>query len=315
MKEDIGIIAEVASMYYEQGYSQQEIAEKLYFSRSKVSRILTQAVDLGIVEIKVKYPSERLSYLEMVIKKMYPLNDVIVIKNYKTSHDTLLKRIGHVAAEYIETNFYDIEKIGLSWGETIYNMIESLKPNMQKHIHAVQLMGADDHDGNIAYDAAELIHRFIDKYNGTYTQLYSPLVVENDMIRQSLVKEPIIKKALKEAMDVDLVITSVGEISYGKNKAWEYYLNKNDYQMLEEKGAVGTLLAHFIKEDGTIVDENLDSKVIGIKLQDLKTISNVVVIAVGINKYKSLLGALNGGYVDTLIIDENLANALISSKK
>ena len=55
VREDkLAIYSQVAHMYYELGMMQPEIAEKLYFSRSKVSMILKKSQELGIVYINLK---------------------------------------------------------------------------------------------------------------------------------------------------------------------------------------------------------------------------------------------------------------------
>lgn len=309
--EELGIMAEVASLYYEQGYSQQEIADKLYFSRSKVSRLISKAIHSKVVEIKINYPIERVKHLETELKNRFNLDEVIVIKDYSSSYSILLKRLGNAAANYLETIIEDNQSIGVSWGETLFNMIESLHEDYRKNAHVVQLMGVENHGGNIAYDATELVRRLVEKYKGTYSQFYSPLVVENALVRKSLMNEPMIYNVIKEAKAVDYVITSVGELCYGKNRAWENHLKKEDYQKLSKEGAVGTLLAHFIRIDGSLVNKDLDEKIIGIKLSDLKKISNVILIAGGTNKKYGLLGALQGRYINTLIIDDKLAKELL----
>ncbi len=50
-------MARVARMYYEQGYRQAEIAERLLVSQPRVSRLLKRASDLGIVRTTVTLPS------------------------------------------------------------------------------------------------------------------------------------------------------------------------------------------------------------------------------------------------------------------
>ncbi len=55
----------------------------------------------------------------------------------------------------------------------------------------------------------------------------------------------------------------------------------------------------------------MDQQVIGIKLEDLKQIKNVVAVAGGVNKAKGVYGAVKGGYVNTLIVDERLALGLL----
>ena len=48
---DIRLLTRVSKMYYEQSLTQQQIADRLYLSRPKVSRLLKQARDEGTVPI------------------------------------------------------------------------------------------------------------------------------------------------------------------------------------------------------------------------------------------------------------------------
>ena len=284
--EELGIMAEVASLYFEQNFSQQEIADKLYFSRSKVSRLLSKAIESKVVEITINYPLERIMNLEMKLKDIFELNEVIVIKDYSTTYEMLLKRLGNAAAQYLDGVIKDNTSMGITWGQTIYHIVEAMNANHHKNLRVIQLMGTTESDNNSAYDAPELVRKIVDKYGGSFSQFYSPLVVENELVRDSLVREPIIRKVLEEARQVDIVVTSIGHFSSRKIKAWEHHLDDAGYRQLSDKGAVGVLLAHFINQHGHLVDETLDQQVIGIKLEDLKQIKNVVAVAGGVNKAK-----------------------------
>ena len=85
-------------------------------------------------------------------------------------------------------------------------------------------------------------------------------MVENDIIRDSLAKEPIIQRVLNEARDAKVVLTSVGELYNSKTKAWESTLTPEVKKKLVQEGVVGVLLAHFIKMDGSLADPELDKK-------------------------------------------------------
>ena len=63
--QELELLLKVAQLYYEQGLTQNEIAKKLFISRSNISRLLTQAREAGIVEIKVHYPFERKRRIEV----------------------------------------------------------------------------------------------------------------------------------------------------------------------------------------------------------------------------------------------------------
>ncbi|RGB50400.1 hypothetical protein DXA09_07790 [Absiella sp. AM54-8XD] len=309
--ENAGIMAEVASLYFERGLSQQEIADRLFFSRSKVSRLLSKAIEEKVVEIKINYPMERVFRLENELKNIYQLKDVIVAKDYGTSFEMLMKRVTQMAAQHLDSILEIHTPIGITWGETVYHVVEEIKPTSKKHINVIQLMGTTESNNNSAYNTPELIRTLVDKYEGSFSQIYSPLVVENDIIRDSLAKEPIIQRVLNEARDAKVVLTSVGELYNSKTKAWESTLTPEVKKKLVQEGVVGVLLAHFIKMDGSLADPELDKKVIGISLDDLQNIENVVAVAVGTKKAKCLFGALNGGYINTLIIDELLARDVL----
>lgn len=310
--ENAGIMAEVASLYFEKQLSQKEIADRFYFSRSKVSRLLTRAVEEHIVEITVHYPMERIKALEAAVKEQFPLNHVIVIKSFDTSYHALLRMVGKAAALYIDENLQDNESIGITWGETVYSTIEAMEPARGKNLRVIQLMGATEDCHNSAYDSPELLRKMVEKYGGSYAQIYSPLVVENDIVRNSLMKEPLIYRVLKEAREAHMVLTSVGEFYNSRTRAWESHFTPSVKQGLEKAGTVGVLLAHFIRIDGALASPQLDKKVIGISLEELRRIKDVILAAGGEQKAKTVLGALRGGYINTLIVDETLAKKLLS---
>ncbi len=309
--EELGIMAEVASLYFEQGFSQQEIASKLYFSRSKVSRLLTKALEKNVVQITINYPLERVRNLEAQCKERFNLDDIIVIKNYNTTYELLLKRLGNAAAQFLDTKLKEGNSLGVTWGQTVYNVVDAMNPQVKKNLRVIQIMGTADHDNKAEYNSSELARMIVEKYGGTVSLIYSPLVVENDLVRDSLVKEPIISRVVEEAKQCDFVLSSLGEFTSRRIKAWESHLSENDFSGLEAKGAAGVLCAHIINSRGELVSEELDKKVIGIKLADLRKIKNVVAVVGGKKKATVLLGAIRGGYINSLIMDEELASVLL----
>lgn len=50
------LLTRVAELYYEQGLTQEGISAELGYSRSAISRLLTEAREVGIVEITIHYP-------------------------------------------------------------------------------------------------------------------------------------------------------------------------------------------------------------------------------------------------------------------
>ena len=71
IQEKWNMLATVANLYYNSEMTQNEIAARMYTSRSKISRMLKEARELGIVEISIKEPWERDLDLEKQIQDRY----------------------------------------------------------------------------------------------------------------------------------------------------------------------------------------------------------------------------------------------------
>lgn len=65
---DLYLLSKVSKLYYERGLNQQEIADKLHLSRPKVSRLLQQAQEEGIVQITVHSPPGTFADLEEALE-------------------------------------------------------------------------------------------------------------------------------------------------------------------------------------------------------------------------------------------------------
>ena len=67
-KTQLGLMTKVAKLYYEQSMKQPAIAERLGISQSRVSRLLTQALELGVVRIIVVTPDQVYADLEDALR-------------------------------------------------------------------------------------------------------------------------------------------------------------------------------------------------------------------------------------------------------
>ena len=73
------------------------------------------------------------------------------------------------------------------------------------------------------------------------------------------------------------------------------------------RGAAGDLLSHFLTRDGQLIESPVEERLIGASLDTLRSLRNVIGIAAGTVKAEAIRAALLGGYLDTLITDEETA--------
>lgn len=315
--DNLTIIAEVASMYYEKNIPQNEIAEKMYYSKSKVSRLLRRAKELGIVEIQIKYPIERAYEIEREVKELFGLRDAIIIRDFPDRNEinTRLKRLGKIAADYLEEILKDGDLIGLSWGRTLNHMVTQMKPKESKEITVVQMMGASADGYDDASNSINLVRHMSEAYNGSAMFLYAPLFVENNLVKNSLMKEKIIAKTINFGKKVDYLVTGIADFNVGDTAiSWAGYLNEKRKKELQRRGAVGFFCGHFIDSKGNPVLGEEEDNIIGVSLHDIKQIPFVIAVSGGVNKAKATYAALNGKYIDCLITDITMAKELIQLK-
>ena len=103
VQEKWNILATVANLYYNSEMTQNEIADRLYTSRSKVSRMLKEARELGIVEISIKEPWERNLELEGQLMNRYHVKNVRVVATGDNSKEKITSRLSEVSSYYLDS--------------------------------------------------------------------------------------------------------------------------------------------------------------------------------------------------------------------
>ena len=87
------------------------------------------------------------------------------------------------------------------------------------------------------------------------------------------------------------------------------YMTDGALQEMEQFGAVGDICGRFFDIDGRPADN--EPGIIGISLDELRALDNVVGIAGGPEKVSAILGALRGGYLSVLLTDNVTAREIL----
>lgn len=313
VQEKWNILATVSNLYYNSELTQNQIAERLYTSRSKVSRMLKEARELGIVEIYIREPWERNLEYEKELKETFALKNVRVVTIKDSEREGGLQKIAEAASYYLDSIVKQGMVVGISWGNTLYRIVKYISTNNRKNIPitVVPIMGA----ANIKSpekDAMDLAKDLASAYGGRYQYIYAPLFVNNKELKNSLVQEENIKNVLELSANADTILTSVGSIVY---KSWSNYLSVKTLESLETKGAVGHIGGHFYDIQGRELETSLAGRMIGISLEDIRNCREVVCVAYGESKAEAIIGAMRGELLNTLVIDEKCAEKILELTK
>ena len=170
VQEKWSILATVANLYYNSEMTQNEIADRMYTSRSKISRMLKEARELGIVEISIKEPWERDLNLEKEIQQTYGVKTVRVVSSRDISKEQITSRLSEVSAYYLDSVVKEKMVVGISWGNTLYHIVKYIDANNKKNIPitVVPIMGASNVK-RPERDAMDLAKDLASAYGGTGT--------------------------------------------------------------------------------------------------------------------------------------------------
>jgi len=78
-----------------------------------------------------------------------------------------------------------------------------------------------------------------------------------------------------------------------------------------EQGAVGDMLGEWYDVEGRVVETDWSRRRLGVALDELRELDNVVGVAGGVEKVDAIRGAIAGGLIDALVTDEPTATALL----
>lgn len=311
MKKEDSLLAEVAILYYYDGLTQEEIAKRLNISRTSVSRMLSEARRRRIVEIHINYPWEIDQDLQMQLQKKFNLRLVRVLKVNRWDYKRILRGLGAITARYLEGILGENFILAIGWGTAIYHVVEAIKPMKLSGVQVVQMIGAVG-AGDPFVDGPELARILAQKFEGTCYYLHAPLVVKDEKVRDALMNEPRIKEILKLAARANVALVGIGSTDPSLSSLLRAgYLTPEELMALREKEAVGDVCARHFDINGNILDIELNRRIVGIPIEDLKKIECVIGVAGGKAKAPAILGALKGGFINVLFTDSEAAQEIL----
>jgi len=306
----VDAIIEIATLYYIDGKKQQEIADIFSTTRSNIAKILKQAVAQGIVKIQIVNPSSNIVNLSRRMVEKFPIKKAIIAPTGIDYKETL-SSVGYAAAKYLQQNLKDELNIGIGWGTTLYQMVDQFIDSSVKNGSVVQMhggMGARD----LVVDGYELASSLARKMHTPAYYISAPLIVQSKEAKEILMNDKSISGALKLGRSVDIAFMGIGTTEPELNALLRAGLiDKNTANFLINQGAVGMICGQFFDIAGNLIDNEINDCIIGIKASELKSLKNVIGLACGEKKVEALLGAINGGFLDVVITDEQVAKKLL----
>jgi DNA-binding transcriptional regulator LsrR (DeoR family) len=314
--DHLRLVTKVARLYHTAGLRQQEIAERLGLSQSRVSRLLQAAQETGIIRTVVFPPAGIYAELEDDLEHRYGLLDAHVVDIGSDDEQALIRGLGAAAAAYL----YEIQPaapvVGFtSWSRTLREMVAALPPIRGSSTrHVVELIG-DIGSPATQHETALATQRFASLVGAEPVFIRAPGVVASASLREALLaQDPYLREALGMLDNLDLAITGLGPLDVAEVlRGGSNFFSPEQIEDVRRLGAVGQVNLRFLDASGREVISALDELVIGISLCQLRAARRSLLVAGGVGKYVVIRGALLGGWVNMLVTDVTTAKLLVES--
>lgn len=306
------LLAQVASMYYEQDMTQSEIGSQLGLSRVKVYRLLKQAKANGVVEIKISWPAAREKSLEEMLRRQFGLKEALVLKTTYRYQTPLLQRLGQLGARYLERLLEDGMTLAICLGASTYEVVNSISPNFRAKIRVAQAMGSMPFAFH-ELDSATLARQLAQKLGGEVFYLSAPFIADSPEAAEMLRHQREIERTLATARLADVALVGIGNLEpntsgFIKTGA----MTPKQLAALVAEGAVGDMAGQIFTLSGELLEAEYNRRLVGLSLAELRQIPTTVAVASGVQKSQAILGGLRTGAINVLCTDDRTASAILS---
>lgn len=314
--DNIGILAEVAELYYKDGLTQNQIAARVGVSRPTIVSYVRQARELGIVDIRITGSAYTGSTMSRELCEKYQLNDVYIARsstgataaNEKSTTPNTTKRVARLGAMALSDLLVSGDVLGVAWGETIHFASEEMPYRRVENLSVCQLVGSMYSEIFQTPEASSI--RIANRTGAHCSTLHSPAILSSVDLARQLRGEPIIKKQLARFDDLTKAFFSVGNTKNDTMVVASGIASVDEWKAFKKRGAAAVLAGHFIDGDGKALDGEFSERLVGIHPEQIKNCPFRMLVAGGNDKLEAVIATLTGGYVTHLVIDDNLAEQL-----
>jgi DNA-binding transcriptional regulator LsrR (DeoR family) len=311
--ESMRLMARVLTLYYEEGRRQSQVAAELGLSSAKVNRLIKQGRELGMVKISINSPFQGLFDLERKLAQKWDLKNCRVVPAVTGNAQTTLNQVGKAAGMVLVDTIRDGDTIGISGGRALRAVIENMPAVKPIDVNVVPLTGGVQ--GHHYTDVNHAATTLADLLGGRATLIHAPLFSESPQERELLMSVKSVQGVMQLAREADVVLAGIGSV-LGPNATYSQVHPMSDAALtkLVEQGVSGEFLGHLIERDGKLSECELNSMLVGVPPTDAAKIPIRIGVASGREKAEPIMAALNGRYINVLVVDEEAAEAVLTSE-
>jgi DNA-binding transcriptional regulator LsrR (DeoR family) len=296
-------------LYYVAGNTQEEIAAKLGVSRQAAQRLVSLAVSLKLVKVRLDHRIARCLDLAKALADRFGLAFTEVVPSDPASTSSTLG-VAEAAAAEMERWLKSVEPVILAvgTGRTLQAAVEHLPPMECPQHRIVSLTGNIAPDGSAAF--YNVIFSMAGAVKARHYPMPMPVIASSRDERDLLHQQRTIRSTLALAAQANVAFVGIGEFAERAPLLEDGFITPGELAALRRAGAVGEILGWAFDRSGTLIKGLTNDRVATAPIPSPAT-TLVIGLAKGSQKQQAIAAALRGRLLGGLMTDELTAEALL----
>lgn len=306
-------LAQVAWAYYVEGLTQERVADKLGVTRLRVNKAISDAHKRGLVRITFNTAFAACAELEAALRARFSLKQAYVAPAPIETRDIQMivgAALGNLLSEVLADR--SVRLFGMSWGGTLNIATRFVAAMERPDLEVISVMGGLTQGSDL--NSFEITTRLADLLGAQHSYFTAPLYAGSRDSRDTIMQLDVFRDVLEKLRSVDAMAMAAGDLSKRSLLMRDGLPGDVTMEELTAMGGVGDVLGTVIDAQGRALDHPINERVIGIGLDDLASIPNVILAAGGAHKVAVNRAILARGVVDTFVTDEATARALLQAR-
>lgn len=303
-------LVEAAWLYFHDGLNQNDIAIRLGISRATVVSYLQEARASGLVRISLAEEPFIRHRLALDLCQRFGLQAAYVAPAATDAQGTLY-RVARAAAEWLPTLLEPGDRLGIAWGQTVFETVEAMGQTRIDGVQVVQLVGSVPSPFGFTAEACST--NLARKLSAECINLFAPAILSNAENARILMAEPIIAAQMSRLDSCTKAIFAAGSCLPDSHVVGAGVATLSELMVYKAAGAMGVLCGRFIDAKGTPLAGPLDGRMIGVTLDRLRGLKMGLLVSCGPEKVDPMRAVLVGGYATHLVTDTDTATALLET--
>jgi deoxyribonucleoside regulator len=313
LSEEDHVILKALYLYYEHDLTQAEVGARMGFSRPKVSKLLAEGKERGLVKIEIAEPADDLVPLEIAVEDRHGLREAVVVATSEDRETTELSA-GRAGAALLARVCTPQTVLGISWGVSMRALADATPVRSFRCKKVVPLVGGMG-KAHIRLHSNEVCAALAEKLEAEHLTLAAPAIARSSLSRAELAALPGIGDTLAEGAACDVAVVGIGGILPTSTMVEAGYFTLEEFLGLRERGIVGDVCCHFLDAAGRTRYPELSERIVGLTPDELRAIDKTIGIATGAEKAPGVAAVARGGFIKALVCDRELAQALLESSR